>query len=421
MSLVNNKILFLSTIATTVAVSATGIANPAPVEAAKAVTFKDVPKKHYAYDAVSYMAANDIIKGYADNTYRLNKPVTRAQAAKMIAVSIGAKPSHAYKMDFKDVTKDNGSYDHIRALTQRGLFKNAEKFNPNKPLTRGQMAKLLVLGYHIVTDDNDFIIFDDVHKSSGAYEYIITIAELNITTTRPGGKFNPNDPVTRGQMAAFLYRTMQFDENRKSGLITYDNQKKGYVDKDKNLIKPNPNNQKPAPEKPKPVPPKPAPEKPKPVPPKPTLKPPAPKPEPPKPTPVPPKPEPAQPSLAAQSIINVNLKRKDAKVGNLLADPALNRIASARAEDLVKLGELSHITPTYGTTEELFGKFDYSWTAYGENIGAGFTDALEITNAWLESPAHKENLLNPVFTHMGAGTATDQDGKIYWVTLYSKK
>ena len=404
MSLVNNKILFLSTIATTVAVSATGIANPAPVEAAKAVTFKDVPKKHYAYDAVSYMAANDIIKGYADNTYRLNKPVTRAQAAKMIAVSIGAKPSHAYKMDFKDVTKDNGSYDHIRALTQRGLFKNAEKFNPNKPLTRGQMAKLLVLGYHIVTDDNDFIIFDDVHKSSGAYEYIITIAELNITTTRPGGKFNPNDPVTRGQMAAFLYRTMQFDENRKNGLITYDNQKKGYVDKDKNLIKPNPDNQKPTPEKPKPVPPKPTPV------------PPAPKPEPPKPSL-----EPEQPSLAAQAIINVNVKRKQANVTNLLADPALNRISRARAEDLVKLGELSHITPTYGTTEELFGKFDYSWTAYGENIGAGFTDALEITNAWLESPAHKENLLNPVFTHMGAGTATDQDGKIYWVTLYSKK
>ena len=404
MSLVNNKKIFLSTIAMTVAVSAAGLPALTSVEAAKAVTFKDVPKKHYAYDAVSYMAANDIIKGYADNTYRLNKPVTRAQAAKMIAVSIGAKPSHAYKMDFKDVTKDNGSYDHIRALTQRGLFKNAEKFNPNKPLTRGQMAKLLVFGYHIVTDDNDFIIFDDVHKSSGAYEYIITIAELNITTTRPGGKFNPNDPVTRGQMAAFLYRTMQFDENRKNGLITYDNQKKGYVDKDKNLIKPNPDNQKPTPEKPKPVPPKPTPV------------PPAPKPEPPKPSL-----EPEQPSLAAQAIINVNVKRKQANVTNLLADPALNRISRARAEDLVKLGELSHITPTYGTTEELFGKFDYSWTAYGENIGAGFTDALEITNAWLESPAHKENLLNPVFTHMGAGTATDQDGKIYWVTLYSKK
>ncbi|PIC95714.1 hypothetical protein CSV69_10260 [Sporosarcina sp. P26b] len=421
MNLLSNKKLFLSTIAMTVAVSATGVATPTPVEAAKPVKFKDVPEKHYAYDAVTYMAANEIIKGYADNTYRLNKPVTRAQAAKMIAVSIGAKPSHAYKIDFKDVTEDNGSYDHIRALTQRGLFKNAEKFNPNKPLTRGQMAKLLVLGYHIVTDDNDFIIFDDVKKSSGAYEYIITIAELNITTTRPGGKFNPNEPVTRGQMAAFLYRTMQFDENRKNGLITYDNQKKGYVDQNKNLIKPNPDNQKPAPEKPKPVPPKPKPEPPKPVPPKPTPVPPAPKPEPPKPKPEPPKPAPEQPSLAAQSIIAVNMKRTNADVKALLADPALNRIASARAEDLVKLGELSHITPTYGTAEEMLKKFDYNWLAFGENLGEGYTDALVITNDWYNSPSHKENLMSPIFTHIGAGTAQDKSGKIYWVTLYSKK
>ncbi|PIC67960.1 hypothetical protein CSV78_03985 [Sporosarcina sp. P16a] len=415
MNLAYDKKIFLSTIAMAVAVSAVGVTASAPVEAAKPVAFKDVPEKHYAYDAVMYMAANGIIKGYADNTYRLNKPVTRAQAAKMIAVSIGAKPSHAYKMDFKDVTKDNGSYDHIRALTQRGLFKNADKFNPNKPLTRGQMAKLLVLGYHIVTDDNDFIIFDDVQKSSGAYAYIITIAELNITTTRPGGKFNPNEPVTRGQMAAFLYRTMQFDENRKNGLITYDNKKKGYVDRDQNLIKPNPDNQKPTPEKPKPVPPTPKPEPPKPT------KPVPPKPVPPATKPEPPKPEPEKPSLAAQVIINVNVKRQNAKIGNLRADPALNRIASARAEDLAKLGELSHITPTYGTAEEMLKKFDYKWTAYGENIGAGFHDALEITNAWLASPAHKENLLSPVFTHMGAGTAPDPSGKIYWVTLYSKK
>ena len=347
MKLTRHKKLFLSTMAMTVAVSATGVSLPAPVEAAKPIVFKDVPEKHYAHEAVTYMAANGIIKGYADNTYRLNKPVTRAQAAKMIAMAIDAKPSHAYKIDFKDVKKDNGSYDHIRALTQRGLFMNQEKFNPNKSLTRGQMAKLLVLGYHIVTDDNDFIIFDDVKEKMEAYKYIITIAELNITTTRPGGEFKPNAPVTRGQLAAFLFRTMDFDDKRKKGLIKYDMKKQGYVDQDENLIKPNPDNEKPKPDKPKPVPPKPKPEPPKPVPPKPT--------------------------------------------------------------------------PTYGTIEETFKKFDYKWLEYGESRASGFNDSLVLTNAWMSSPEHRENLLSPKFTHMGAGTAPDKDGKIYWVILFSKK
>ena len=421
MKLTRHKKLFLSTMAMTVAVSATGVSLPAPVEAAKPIVFKDVPEKHYAHEAVTYMAANGIIKGYADNTYRLNKPVTRAQAAKMIAMAIDAKPGHAYKIDFKDVKKDNSSYDHIRALTQRGLFMNQEKFNPNKSLTRGQMAKLLVLGYHIVTDDNDFIIFDDVKEKMEAYKYIITIAELNITTTRPGGEFKPNAPVTRGQLAAFLFRTMDFDDKRKKGLIKYDMKKQGYVDQDENLIKPNPDNQKPKPDKPKPVPPKPKPEPPKPVPPKPTPVPPAPKPEPPKPKPEPPKPAPEQPSLAAQTILNVNIKRKDANITALKADPALNRMASLRAEDLAKLGDLTEVTPTYGTIEETFKKFDYKWLEYGESRASGFNDSLVLTNAWMSSPEHRENLLSPKFTHIGSGTAPDKDGKIYWVILFSKK
>ncbi|WP_194841040.1 CAP and S-layer homology domain-containing protein [Sporosarcina cascadiensis] len=383
MKLSNGQRLFIGTAAVTVAASAIY------VPGASAATFTDVPAGHYAEEAIAYMAANQIINGYPDNTYGINKPVTRAQAAKMIALAIKAKPSHAYKMDFTDVTPAHGSYEHIRALTEKGLFANQAKFNPNEPLTRGQMAKLLVLGYNIITDDNDFIRFADVSKSNGAYKYIITIAELNITTTRPGAKFNPNESVTRAQMAAFLYRTIEFDKKRAKGLITYDAKQKRYVD-----------HQKPA-----------APEQPKPETPKPEQPKPDPKPEPPV----------TQPSLAAQTIINVNAERKAAKVATLLADPALNRIAAAKAEDMAKYGELSHTSKTYGTVPEMLAKFNYKWKAYGENIAAGYSTAKGVTEAWMASPGHKENLLSSSFSHMGAGTATGKDGTVYWVNLFSKK
>lgn len=388
----NGRKYFLSTIACAAAVCAAGA--PAAeaklgAQVAEVTDFTDVPSKHYAYDAIMHLSAKNIVSGYPDNTYRLNQPVTRAQAAKMIALAIGAKPSHAYRMDFTDVPEKHGAYDHIRALTEKGLFQNQKKFNPNAALTRGQMAKLLVIGYGIITDDNDFIRFDDVHKTHGAYKYIISIAELNITTTRPGGKFKPNDSVTRGQLAAFLYRTMQFDQNRAKGLIAYDEKKVGYVDQDKVLIKPDP-----------------------------TPKPPVPKPDPTPPVITPPA---DNPSLAAQVIINVNAKRKTSGMRQLQADPALNRMAAARAEDLAKLGELTHIAPSHGTVPEMFDKNNYYWEEYGENIGSGFDDAKEITEAWLQLPKNQENLMNPIFTHIGSGTAKDADGSIFWVSLYSKK
>lgn len=368
------------------ALTATAVA---AVPVAQAAVFKDMPAGHYAEEAVAYMAANGIISGYPDGTYKPNAPVTRAQAAKMLAVALKAKPSASYKPDFTDVTPAHGSYDYIRALTEKGLFANLDKFNPNDALTRGQMAKLLVLGYDIITDDNDFIRFADVKKVNAAYAYIITIAELGITTTRPGAEFKPNEPVTRAQMAAFLYRTIQFDQKRAKGQITYDKAKKMYVDK--------PAADKPAPEPPKPIDPNPEPK------------------------PEPPKPAPNEPSLAAQTIINVNAERKANKVATLQADPALNRIASAKAEDMAKHGELSHTSPTYGDVPAMLAKFNYKWKAYGENIAAGYLTAKGVTDAWLDSPGHKENLMSDVFTHMGAGTATDSEGTIYWVNLYSKK
>ncbi|PIC64013.1 hypothetical protein CSV79_08825 [Sporosarcina sp. P13] len=363
MKLTHAKKLFISTTAIAIAATTTF----APAQAVQAKTFKDVPANHYAHEAITYMAANKIINGYSDNTYGLNQPVTRAQAAKMIALAIGAKSSNAYRMNFTDVTKENGAYEYIRALTEKGLFINQSKFNPNEPLTRGQMAKLLVLGYNIITDNNDTIRFADVAKSNGSYAYIITIAELNITTTRPDSNFNPNSPVTRAQMAAFLYRAIEFDNKRKEGRIVYDKNKKAYVDQ-------------------KPV--------------------------------NPPTPE---PSLAAQTLITTNVKRKAANISLLKADPALNRIARAKAEDMAKNGKISHTSPTYGTTEGLLKTFDYKYKEYGENIGAGFDDAQEIVNAWLAQSGEYKNILNPVFTHMGAGTATDKNGVIYWVGLYSQK
>ncbi|WP_301107698.1 S-layer homology domain-containing protein [Sporosarcina sp.] len=380
MKLSTTQKLFLGTTAVTF------VAAAAYSPSASATAFTDVPEDHYAYEAITYMAANKIINGYPDNTYRLNQPVTRAQAAKMIALAINAKASDGFQPKFTDVKLTHGSYDYIRALTEKGLFINQAEFNPNGPLTRGQMAKLLVLGYRIITDDNDFIRFSDVTKAYGAYAYIIAIAELNITTTRPGGNFNPNEPVTRAQMAAFLYRTIEFDKKRKNGFITYDHEKKMYVDH-KVPIKP------PAPEPEKPVPPKP-------------------KPEPPA---VP------QPSLADQTIKNVNKSRTAAKVKPLQTDEALNKIATAKAVDMAKYENLSHTSTTYGNVEQMLAKFNYKWKAYGENIAVGYKTADGVTKAWLESAGHAENLLSPVFTHMGAGTATDKNGTVYWVNLFSKK
>ncbi len=52
---------------------------------AAANPFEDVPSDHWAYDAIAQLAADGIIEGYGDGTYRGDQEITRYEMAQMVA------------------------------------------------------------------------------------------------------------------------------------------------------------------------------------------------------------------------------------------------------------------------------------------------------------------------------------------------
>jgi len=53
-----------------------------------------------------------------------------------------------------------------------------------------------------------------------------------------------------------------------------------------------------------------------------------------------------------------------------------------------------------------------NWQAVGENVGVGpSVDAIE--NAFMNSPEHRANILDPDYTEIGIGTAVGKDGRLY--------
>ena len=51
--------------------------------------FADVPSDHWAYEAVTTLAADGVIDGYGDNTFRGSRPITRYEMAQMVARAMG--------------------------------------------------------------------------------------------------------------------------------------------------------------------------------------------------------------------------------------------------------------------------------------------------------------------------------------------
>ena len=65
--------------------------------AASANPFEDVPRDHWAYEAVAQLAADGVIEGYGDGTYRGAQEITRYEMAQMVARAMAKNPSGADK------------------------------------------------------------------------------------------------------------------------------------------------------------------------------------------------------------------------------------------------------------------------------------------------------------------------------------
>lgn len=78
------------------AASAVAFCTASPAFAAEN-PFSDVPFDHWAYDAVTQLAADGIIEGYGDGTYRGGQEITRYEMAQMVARAMAKNASGADK------------------------------------------------------------------------------------------------------------------------------------------------------------------------------------------------------------------------------------------------------------------------------------------------------------------------------------
>ncbi len=65
----------------------------------------------------------------------------------------------------------------------------------------------------------------------------------------------------------------------------------------------------------------------------------------------------------------------------------------------------------------------YLWRTYGENIAAGYPSEEEAMNAWLNSPGHCANIMNPNFTEIGAAFSENPTSQywIYWTQNFADR
>lgn len=107
---------------------------------------------------------------------------------------------------------------------------------------------------------------------------------------------------------------------------------------------------------------------------------------------------------------SVNQTRRALGLNSLLASAKLSHAAQLKAENMVQNNYFEHTSPSGVTPWFWFVKAGYSYKYAGENLAIGFFESEEVFNAWLNSPTHRANIVNPNYTEVGTAVVKGFSG-----------
>ena len=109
--------------------------------------------------------------------------------------------------------------------------------------------------------------------------------------------------------------------------------------------------------------------------------------------------------LPAVIIADTNKERNHEHLGTLTRNTVLDAAAQMKADDMAAKGYFAHYGPGNVAPWYWFDKAGYSYVNAGENLAVHFTDSDAVVTAWMNSPTHRANIVNPNYTEIGVGTA----------------
>jgi minor extracellular serine protease Vpr len=204
-----------STTTVTTAEEAPPTPPPPPPPPGEPPSFDDVPDDHLFAKEIAWLALQGITRSCnpPDNTlFCPADDVTRGQMAAFLNRALQLAPTTE---DFFADDEGNIFEGDINELAAAGITKGCNppvnnEFCPERTLTRAEMATFMVRGYSLTEGAGDDLFVDDDTSVHEADIDILGTAGITRGCNPPTNtQYCPERNITRGEMAAFLYRAFQ--------------------------------------------------------------------------------------------------------------------------------------------------------------------------------------------------------------------
>ncbi len=161
---------------------------------------------HWAQTYIEDLYEKKIVSGADVSHYNPDKPITRAEFTKIVVnmYSIPMKDAESLTSSFKDVKESEWYAAYVQAAYDKGIVSGYtnQTFNPNKPITRAEAMKIILSASGVtLSEPTEDSKFTDVKKKDWFAKYVEYAAANGIVTGYEDGTFGYNKPITRGEVA----------------------------------------------------------------------------------------------------------------------------------------------------------------------------------------------------------------------------
>ncbi|OGC38363.1 hypothetical protein A3K42_00575 [candidate division WWE3 bacterium RBG_13_37_7] len=100
-------------------------------------------------------------------------------------------------------------------------------------------------------------------------------------------------------------------------------------------------------------------------------------------------------------LTKTNTEREKSNLSLLVLNEKLSKAAEEKAKNMFKEDYWAHVSPKGVEPWDFIVSQDYDYTYAGENLAKNFSSSLDVVKAWMESPSHRENVLNRNYKEIG--------------------
>jgi len=183
---------------------------------APAPAFRDTAK-HWAKDDIAYVASRGVISGIEETSFLPDTAISRADFLMALGVLSGADMIEYKRSSFTDVSGISTAMPYIEWAVQNKIVQGVgnNRFDPNSPITREQMAVMMVdyaiiTGYTLPANRQAVTFADDAIISSWAKEAVKAIQQTGIVNGKNNNQYDPAGKATRAEASTILRRFVEF-------------------------------------------------------------------------------------------------------------------------------------------------------------------------------------------------------------------